>query len=117
MRRSKTAQAFGVAGADRAGDGRRQERHGGSRQLGTTRATVGKWRRRFLLSGCDGLLDEPRPGAPRTIGDDNVERVVVRTLETIPAGATHWTTRSMAEACGMSAATVSRISASGVRSG
>ena len=48
-------------------------------QLGTTRATVGKWRRRFLRDGCDGLLDEPRPGAPRTIGDDDVERVVVQT--------------------------------------
>ena len=78
-------------------------------QLGTTRATVGKWRRRFLRAGCDGLLDEPRPGAPRTIGDDDVERVVVQTLETIPAGATHWSTRSMAKACGLSAATVSRI--------
>ena len=78
-------------------------------QLGTTRATVGKWRRRFLRDGCDGLLDEPRPGAPRTIGDDDVERVVVQTLETIPAGATHWSTRSMAKACGLSAATVSRI--------
>ena len=78
-------------------------------QLGTTRATVGKWRRRFLVSGCDGSLDEPRPGAPRTIGDDDVERVVVKMLETIPVGAAHWATRSMAEACGMIAATVSRI--------
>ena len=63
----------------------------------------------FLRAGCDGLLDEPRPGTPRTIGDDDVERVVVQTLETIPADATHWSTRSMAKACGMSAATVSRI--------
>ena len=78
-------------------------------ELGTTRGTVGKWRRRFLRAGCDGLVDEPRPGAPRTIGDDDVERVVVQTLETIPAGATHWSTRSMAKACGLSAATVSRI--------
>ena len=72
-------------------------------ELGTTRGTVGKWRRRFLRDGCDGLVDEPRPGAPRTIGDDDVERVVVQTLETIPAGATHWSTRSMAKACGLSA--------------
>ena len=77
--------------------------------LGTTRATVGKWRRRFLLDGCDGLLDEPRPGAPRTIGDDEVERVVVKTLESLPRDATHWSTRSMAKECGLSAATVSRI--------
>ena len=53
-----------------------------------------------LQDGCDGLLDEPRPGARRTIGDDDVERVVVQTLQTIPAGATHWSTRSMAKACG-----------------
>ena len=78
-------------------------------ELGTTRATVGKWRRRFLLDGCDGLLDEPRPGAPRTIGDDEVERVVVKTLESLPRDATHWSTRSMAKECGLSAATVSRI--------
>ena len=78
-------------------------------QLGTTRATVGKWRRRFLRDGCDGLLDEPRPGAPRTIGDEGVERVVVKTLESLPPGATHWSTRSMAKVCGLSAATVSRI--------
>ena len=59
-------------------------------ELGTTRATVGKWRRRFLGDGCDGLLDEPRPGAPRTIGDEDVERVVVKTLESLPRGnATH----------------------------
>ena len=78
-------------------------------ELGTTRTTVGKWRRRFLAGGCDGLLDEPRPGAPRTIGDDEVERVVVKTLESLPRDATHWSTRSMAKECGLSAATVSRI--------
>ncbi len=109
VRRSKTAQALvlrarivletaaGKSDLEVAGE------------LGTTRGTVGKWRRRFLSAGCDGLLDEPRPGTPRTIGDDDVERVVVQTLETIPADATHWSTRSMAKACGMSAATVSRI--------
>ena len=56
--------------------------------LRTTRATVGKWRRRFIANGCDGLLDEPRPGTPRSVGDDDVERVVVRTLESVPRGAT-----------------------------
>ena len=61
-------------------------------QLGTTRATVGKWRRRFLLDGCDGLLDEPRPGAPRTIGDDDVERVVVQRCHY--RGTPQWSTRS-----------------------
>ena len=68
-----------------------------ARDLGTTRETVGKWRRRFVQAGCDGLLDAPRPGAPRRIGDDDVERVVVQTLEALPAAATHWSTRAMAE--------------------
>ncbi len=77
--------------------------------LGTTRATVGKWRRRFLRNGCDGLLDEPRPGAPRRVSDEDVERVVVRTLETTPRGATHWSRESMARACGLSASTVGRV--------
>ncbi len=77
--------------------------------LRTTRATVGKWRRRFLEDGCDGLLDEPRPGAPRTVSDDDVERVVVRTLETLPRGAAQWSRKSMATACGLSASTVGRV--------
>ena len=78
-------------------------------QLGTTRETVGKWRRRFVKSGCDGLLDEPRPGAPRKISDEDMERVVVATLESLPRGSTHWSTRSMAQASGLSRASVSRI--------
>jgi transposase len=71
--------------------------------------TVGKWRRRFLAKRLDGLLDEPRPGAPRTITDAAVERVLTRTLETRPAAATHWSTRAMAQACGLSRSTVHRI--------
>jgi transposase len=54
-----------------------------------TRTTVGKWRRRFIEEGLDGLFDEDRPGAPRTVTDDMVERVVVKTLEERPADATH----------------------------
>ena len=77
--------------------------------LGTTHATVGKWRRRFLRSGCDGLLDEPGPGAPRRVSDENVERVVVRTLEKTPRGAVHWSRESMARACGLNASTVGRV--------
>ncbi len=77
--------------------------------VGTTRATVGKWRRRFLRDGCDGLVDEPRSGAPRTVSDEDVERVVTRTLEALPRGATQWSTRSMAQASGLSFATVARI--------
>ncbi len=78
-------------------------------RLGTTRGTVGKWRRRFIEKGCDGLLDEPRAGAPRTVTDADVEEVVTTTLESMPRDATQWSTRSMAKACGMSSATVNRI--------
>jgi transposase len=70
---------------------------------------VGKWRTRFLTRRLDGLLDEPRPGAPRTISDAQVERVLTRTLETTPADATHWSTRSMAKASGLSRSAVHRI--------
>jgi transposase len=71
--------------------------------------TVGKWRQRFVLKRLDGLLDEPRPGTPRRISDAQVERVVVRTLESQPRDATHWSTRSLARACGMSRMAVHRI--------
>jgi transposase len=70
---------------------------------------VGKWRRRFVDRRLEGLLDEPRPGAPRKITDEQVEQLVIRTLETTPKGATHWSTRQMAKRAGISRATVSRI--------
>ncbi len=78
-------------------------------RLGVHRDTVGKWRRRFVEHRLDGLHDEPRPGAPRSIGDDDVERVIVKTLEESPADATHWSTRSLAASTGMSQSAVSRI--------
>jgi len=78
-------------------------------ELGIDRNTVAKWRRRFVDARLDGLHDEPRPGAPRAIGDDDVERVIVKTLEQSPRDATHWSTRSMAAATGMSQSAVSRI--------
>jgi transposase len=62
-------------------------------RLGVHRGTVGMWRARFLAERLDGLYDEPRPGAPRSISDDDVERVIVKTLEDTPADATHWSTR------------------------
>ena len=78
-------------------------------RLGCSASTVGKWRGRFARMGLDGLHDEPRPGRPRTVSDDDVERVIVKTLEEQPADATHWSTRSMAKATGMSQSAVSRI--------
>lgn len=78
-------------------------------RLGCHPTTAGKWRRRFAQLRIDGLQDEPRPGKPRTITDDDVERVIVKTLEEKPADATHWSTRSMAEATGMSQTGVRRI--------
>jgi transposase len=78
-------------------------------RLGLDRQTVGKWRRRFLEHRLDGLRDEPRSGTPRTIEDARIEAVIVRTLETLPPDATHWSSRSMAEASGLSISTVQRI--------
>src|SRR6516165_8845850 len=78
-------------------------------ELGLNISTVRKWRRRFAEAGLDGLHDEPRPGAPRSIADEDVERVIVKTLEQSPPDATHWSTRSMATATGMSQSAISRI--------
>ena len=80
-----------------------------AKMLGCHIATVGKWRRRFAERRLDGLSDEPRPGPPRTIDDAKVEEVVVKTLEETPSDATHWSTRSMAKAVGISASSVSKI--------
>ena len=79
------------------------------RRLGVSDDTVRKWRSRFGERRLDGLHDEPRPGKPRTISDEDVERVIVKTLEQKPKNATHWSTRSMAEATGMNQTAVSRI--------
>ena len=78
-------------------------------QLNVTPQTVGKWRSRFQATRLDGLLDEARPGAPRRIQDEHVEKILTKTLESTPQDATHWSTRSMANACGMSQSSVSRI--------
>jgi transposase len=78
-------------------------------QLGCSTATVGKWRRRFVGDRLDGLTDEPRPGAPRSVSDDQVEQVVVATLERTPREATHWSRASMAAEAGLSKSTVGRI--------
>lgn len=80
-----------------------------ARKLKVTPGTVGKWRSRFIQDRLDGLSDEPRPGTQRTISDAQVEDVVVRTLESTPRGATHWSTRSLAQATGLSRMTISRV--------
>jgi transposase len=109
-RRRKTAQALAVRarivlacavpGATNSGV---------AQALGVSRPTVALWRRRFAARGPDGLLDEPRPGAPRRITDEQVERAVVTTLETTPPNATHWSTRGLAAATGLSQSAVVRI--------
>src|SRR5499426_3687670 len=76
---------------------------------GVTRQTVGRWRHRFVRKRLPGLLDEPRPGAPRTITDAEVERVITLTLERTPQDATHWSTRAMAKRSGLSQTAVRRI--------
>jgi len=78
-------------------------------QVGCSPATVTKWRKRFADKRLDGLMDAPRPGAVRTIGDDVIEAVVIDTLESAPKDATHWSTRSMAQHHGISRQTVSKI--------
>jgi len=77
--------------------------------LKTSNKTVGRWRRRFVEHRLDALYDEPRSGAPRKFSDDDVEAVIVKTLETTPVACTHWSTRKMAQHAGLSAATVGRI--------
>ena len=80
-----------------------------AKKLRCSLGMVGKWRSRFLQTRLEGLYDEPRPGAPRKVSDDQVEKVVIQTLESTPRGQTHWSTRELAKAAGLSRMTVSRI--------
>ena len=80
-----------------------------ARKLRASVGMVGKWRARFLKARLEGLYDEPRPGAPRTVSDAQVEQVVIQTLESTPRGETHWSTRGLAKATGLSRMTISRI--------
>jgi len=107
-RRRKTGQALALrsrivlAAADGAANYEIAE------QLGISRPTVTKWRNRFAQRRLEGLLDEPRPGRPRTLTDEQVERIVTTTLESAPKDATHWSTRSLAAHLGVSADAVWR---------
>ena len=80
-----------------------------ARRLGVHRPMVRKWRSRFAEHRLDGLSDEPRPGRPRTVSDEQVEEVIVKTLESVPKDATHWSTRSMAREVGLTQSAVLRI--------
>src|SRR5437764_3874105 len=80
-----------------------------ARKLRVSLGMVGKWRSRFLESRLEGLYDEPRPGAPRKVSDSQVEEVIIQTLESTPRGETHWSTRGIAKATGLSRMTISRI--------
>ncbi len=80
-----------------------------AQQISVAQQTVSKWRNRFAMDRLDGLLDAPRPGAPRTIDDARVDTVIAKTLETVPKNATHWSTRNMARETGLSQTAVSRI--------
>ncbi len=85
------------------------DNHAVAKRVRCSRGMVGKWRSRFLEARLEGLYDEPRPGAPRKVSDAEVERVVIQSLESTPRGETHWSTRGLAKATGLSRMTISRI--------
>lgn len=107
--RRKTAQAFALRARIvlRAADAMANKTI--AEELNVSLQTVGKWRARFIERGIDGLSDAPRCGAPRTITDEDVERVIALTLEATPDDATHWSTRSMARRSGLSQSAIGRI--------
>jgi transposase len=80
-----------------------------ARKLRVTAATICLWQRRFVAKRIVGIYDEPKPGAPRRITDERIENIVVKTLESRPRGATHWSTRQMAKKVELSQSTISRI--------
>lgn len=108
-RRPKSAQAMAMRARIVLGCARGMSNAEVARKLGITGATVGKWRERFRESGLDGLLDEPRVGAPRKITDRQIEDVITKTLESIPANSTHWSTRLMAQEAGLTQNAIVRI--------
>jgi len=107
--RRKTAQALALRARIVLQCASGQENQMVAQRLRVTPQTVSKWRSRFVQQRLDGLLDSPRPGRPRTIEDARVDAVIARTLETVPARATHWSTRSMAREMAVSPSAVGRI--------
>ena len=108
-RRPKTGQAMAMRARIVLGCDEGMANGAVAKRLQITGATVCKWRERFRVNRLEGLLDEPRPGAPRSITDKQVEAVVTKTLESMPANSTHWSTRLMAEKAGLSQTAIVRI--------
>ena len=107
--RRNTAQALALRARIVLGCASGEQNKAVAARLGVDPVTVSKWRRRFLAGRLDGLRDEPRSGAPRTVEDARIEAVITRTLESLPPDATHWSSRGMARASGLSTSTVQRI--------
>ena len=108
-RRHKTSQALALRSRIVLACAQKESNTEVAHRLRITIQTVGKWRRRFVQRRLDGLLDEPRPGTPRTLGDARVERLLATTLNELPRDATHWSTRSMARKLKVSQSSVSRV--------
>ena len=108
-RRAKSAQSLAVRSKIVLSCAQGLDNIAVAAKLGVVPATVSKWRRRFVERRVDGLVDEPRPGGPRSISDDQIEAVIIATLERTPKDATHWSRASMAAETGLSRSTVGRI--------
>src|SRR4051812_40666370 len=108
-RRPKSAQAMAMRARIVLGCDEGLSNGAVAKRLQITGATVCKWRERLRVNRLEGLLDEPRPGAPRSIADKQVEAVVTKTLESMPANSTHWSTRLMAKKVGLSQTAIVRI--------
>ena len=108
-RRAKSSQALALRSRILLGCGEGLDNKTVAERADCSTNTVSKWRARFLESRLDGLVDEPRPGRPPTITAEQVEAVVVGTLESTPKNATHWSRAKMADRSGLSKSTIGRI--------